>query len=137
MQMSTKLITLLIVALVAWVGFRIFSYWEDIRDKKDLEREKMSLEKVEPSRLEGMPYTLYGSYEVAQRGGVKSMTSWYKRNIDQVKDPRRAWIELDYCTLLARDNPREAKRIFAMVKRRTPPDSPVYPRVKQMEETFE
>jgi hypothetical protein len=54
-----------------------------------------------------------------------------------IQDPRKAWIELDYCVVLARENPKEARRIFDQVKQRIRPDSPVYPRIKQLEPTFE
>ncbi len=53
------------------------------------------------------------------------------------KDPRLAWIELDYVQLVAPKNPGEAKRVFADVKQRTPPESPVYKRVKELEKTYE
>jgi hypothetical protein len=53
-----------------------------------------------------------------------------------IQDPRKAWIELDYCTLLARENAKEARRIFADVQQRTPTNSPIYWRVKKLEPTF-
>jgi hypothetical protein len=54
-----------------------------------------------------------------------------------VQDPRKAWIELDYCIAVAREDPAEAKRAFASVKNRTPQSSPVWPRIKQLEKTYE
>jgi hypothetical protein len=34
-------------------------------------------------------------------------------------------------------DPVEAKKIFAEVKKRTPPDSPIYPRIKLLSKTYE
>ena len=39
--------------------------------------------------------------------------------------------------LFGKDNPAEAKRLFAAIKERTPASSPVYPRIKQLERTYE
>ena len=54
-----------------------------------------------------------------------------------VQDPRKAWIELDYCVLVSREDLSEARRVFAEVKKRTPPSSPVWPRVKDLEKVYE
>jgi hypothetical protein len=53
------------------------------------------------------------------------------------RNPSKAWIELDYCTLIAREDPAEARRLFAAVKERTPASSPVWDRVKKLEKTYE
>ncbi len=45
------------------------------------------------------------------------------------QDPRKAWIELDSCVAIAREDPSEARRVFAEVKKRTP-------RVKALEKTY-
>ena len=61
------------------------------------------------------------------------MKNWLKTHSQSVEDPRKAWIELDYCVAVAREDPAEARRVFATVKERTPPSSPVWPRIKQLE----
>ena len=55
----------------------------------------------------------------------------------QIKDPRLAWIELDYVLKVSASNPAEAKRVFIEVKQRIPTDSPVYPRIKSLEKNYE
>ncbi len=35
------------------------------------------------------------------------------------------------------ENPLAAKRVFSEVKKRTPLESPVYPRIKELEKTYE
>jgi hypothetical protein len=54
-----------------------------------------------------------------------------------VKDPRLAWIELDYVVMLSPSDPVEAKKLFAQIKKRTPADSPIMPRIRSLEKTYE
>jgi hypothetical protein len=44
---------------------------------------------------------------------------------------------LDYCVMIARKDPQEARRVFAAVKQRTPASSPVAPRIRDLSRTFE
>ena len=39
--------------------------------------------------------------------------------------------------MITRDNPQEAKRIFDEVKDRTPPTSPVWPRIHELEKSYQ
>ena len=54
-----------------------------------------------------------------------------------MSDPRLAAIELDYIVLISSTNPQESRRLFSLVKQRTPTNSPVYPRVKRLEKTYQ
>ena len=72
----------------------------------------------------------------AEAQGASGLKNWLKAYGHLVKDPRKAWIELDYCLMITRSDPAEAKRIFAEVKQRTPPSSPVWPRINEMEKTY-
>ena len=65
------------------------------------------------------------------------MQNWLKTYSRVIADPRKAWIELDYCGMIYRDDPREARRIFAEVKARTPVTSPVWPRIQDLQKTYE
>ena len=65
------------------------------------------------------------------------MRAWLKANAQSVEDPRRAWLELDFCVAVAREDPAEARRVFAQVKERIGPASPVWPRMKELEKTYE
>jgi len=79
---------------------------------------------------------LKDSLAKAQSGGAKSLRAWLDAYGKSVQDPRLASVQLDYVLLIGRENPAEARRIFADVKKRTPSNSPVYPRVKQLEGTY-
>ena len=65
------------------------------------------------------------------------MRAWLKTHGAQLQDPRKAWIELDFCVAITREDPAEARRIFKSVKERLQPTSPVWPRVKQLEKSYE
>jgi hypothetical protein len=84
-----------------------------------------------------MPDDLRKSYDIAKGNGPVALGKWLKSVGDRVDDPRRAWIELDYVVGIAQEDPQEAKRVFAEVKGRIPETSPVYPRVKALEKTYQ
>ena len=65
------------------------------------------------------------------------MRNWLKAYRPYLSDPRLAAIELDYVVLVGASDLKEARQIFAAVKQRTPTNSPVYPRIKQLEKTYQ
>ncbi len=132
--MSTKLIAILIFLLVVWVGYRVVKYANEVKTQQVAE-EKAKV--VVPEKLPGLPWQLESSLQAAQKSGSAAMRTWLEQNRNSIQDPRKAWIELDFCTLVARDNPQEAKQVFAAVKARTRSTSPVYPRIKELDRTFE
>ena len=85
--------------------------------------------------LPGLPPGLETSLAAATKEGPAGLKEWLKRYRVYVKDPRLAWIELDYVVLS--NDPKEAKKIFQSVKERTPPTSPVYDKIKKLEKTYE
>jgi hypothetical protein len=124
-------IIIFIVVGIAFGGWKIWDYW------KTKEAEEMGSGGSRPEQLGGLPYQLEDSLTKAQAGGVKTLKAWLDTYGKAVQDPRLASIQLDYVLLIGRENPVEARRIFAEVKKRTPSSSPVYPRVKQLELTYE
>jgi hypothetical protein len=131
------LIGIVIVAVLGFVGYKVWDYWTQTDADKAAAGPNRA--EVRGEMLQGLPYQLEPRLREAQSKGPDAL----KEFIDQikksplVKDPRLAWIELDYVVLIAAKNPAEAKRIFAKVKERVPADSPVYPRIKSLEKTFE
>ena len=73
----------------------------------------------------------------AYRRDLKLFANWLANHGRAVQDPRLAWIQLDYCLAISRENPAEAKKIFAAVKDRTPSSSPVYPRIQELAKSYE
>jgi len=90
-----------------------------------------------PAVLPGLPASLESSLQTAQKQGAASLKTWLKNYRSYVTDPRLAAIELDYVVLVSPGNPQEAKQVFAAVKQRTPTNSLAYPRIKQLEKTYQ
>jgi len=88
-------------------------------------------------QLPGVPNQLEASLKAAQNSGATELKNWLKTYDRLIQDPRKAWIELDYCLLVSRANPSEARRVFAEVRSRTPESSPVWQRITKLEKTFE
>lgn len=137
----TKVIAALIILLVLWGGWELFFYWERVKNEQETQKKQEAAALVVGENLPGMAYlntqALEQSLRKAQSEGAGAMRAWLKNYGNMVQDPRKAWIELDYCLLLSREDPAEAKRVFAQVKARTPETSPVWPRIKQMERTYQ
>jgi hypothetical protein len=133
----TKLIAVLIILAVGYVGYLVFQQWDKARTEHDNQRQAQAAVNVVPESLPGMPSQLDQSLRTAKEKGPAAFRAWFNTYERQLADPRRAWIELDLCVALARENPAEAKRIFAGVKGRVPPASPVWPKMKELEKTFE
>ncbi len=133
------LIGIFVVLAVIFLGWRVYDYWVGVDTEREARERAKLPPPVVPERLEGLPSQLEPSLQEAQKKGAAGLKSWldqYKRS-PLVKDPRLAWIELDYVVGVAAENPIEAKRVFSEVKKRTPPESPVYPRIKELEKTYE
>jgi predicted methyltransferase len=143
--MTTKLITIGLVVIACWVGWLIYGQWTSVSDEQKLTLAEAEARKVavsfSPRSLAGMPEktkdALENALDKAQQNGAVGLRDWLKAYKKFVEDPRLAWIQLDYCVLVAHENPAEAKKVFAEVKERIGPTSPVYPRIKQLEKTYE
>jgi len=133
----TKLITVLIIVVALYGGWRLFLYWEKVKNEQETAKKQEAAAIVDPNSLPGLPRNLEASFQAAQRQGAPAMKQWLKNFGPMLQDPRKAWIELDYCALIAREDPAEARRLFAAVKERTPASSPVWDRVKKLEKTYE
>src|ERR1035437_9046590 len=133
----TKLIAAFILIVVLWGGWELFLYWDKVSHEEEAKQKQDAAAMVVGDQLPGMSYKLDASLQAARKQGAAGLRNWLKTYNQSVEDPRKAWIELDYCVAVARQDPAEAKRVFAQVKERTPPSSPVWPRMKQLEKTYE
>lgn len=129
-------IVLIVGAIVG--GWQIYSTWVDVKEK-DKEKQKIEIAAtpVSGSQLPGMVSQLEPFLETAQKQGATGIRQFLTKYGKTISDPRLASIELDYVVLVAKDDPAEAKKVFAKVKQRTPRESPVYARVKQLEKVYQ
>ena len=135
--MSTKLISALIILLIAFGGYRLYVYYQQVEQARWGGEEVNAGENFDPSRLEGVPASLEEPLRRAQTQGAEALGTWRESYDNQIRDPRKAWIQLDYCTLLARDDPHKAREVYQEVRQRVNESSPVHSWVMQMQKTFE
>jgi hypothetical protein len=134
----TKIIGILIIVLILFGVYHLVMYYDKVQNEKESDEKQAAAARVVGDSLPGMPTRqLENSLRAAEKEGAAAMGRWLKAYGANVQDPRRAWIELDYCVLIARDSPAEARRIFAEVKQRIPPSSPMWPRIKELSKTYE
>ena len=133
------LISIAIIAVVCFGGYKFWEYWTELRRKNEGPAAR-SEPAASPEQIPGLAPQLEASLQKAQAAGAPALKQWldtYRRSPSLLRDPRLASIELDYVLLLARDNPAAARRLFAEIKKRTPDNSPVAPRIKSLEPTFQ
>jgi len=131
-------IALVAVILVLFGAFKIWEYWDKVSHDKDIaEQEEARRLNVSSDSLPGMPDELRKSYDIAKNNGPEALGKWLKSVGPKVDDPRRASIELDYVVGIAGSDIQEAKRVFGDVRARTPETSPLYPRIKALEKTYQ
>jgi hypothetical protein len=133
----SKVIGVIILVVVIYGGYELWELWDKYNTGQDLKEQEAKQGQIIPEQLAGMPGGLEQTYQMAQKNGATGVRNWLKAYGARVNDPRRAWIELDYVVLIAREDPVEAKKVFADVKSRTPEDSPVHRRIKELEKTYE
>ena len=133
----TKVIAAFIIIVVLYGGWHFFLYWEKVRDEKEAKQKQVAAAVVLGDQLPGIPDKLVPSLQAAKNQGASGLRNWLKNYGRLVQDPRKAWIELDYCVLVSREDLPEARRVFAEVKKRTSPSSPVWPWIKELEQAYE
>jgi hypothetical protein len=133
----TKVIAAFAIIIVLYIGWEVFLYWDKVSHEEETKQKQDAAAMVIGDQLQGVPYQLETSLQNARKQGATGLKNWLKAHGQSIEDPRKAWIELDYCIAVARQDTAEAKRVFAQVKERTPPSSPVWPRIKQLEKTYE
>jgi len=130
------LIAIVIVVGVCMGVWEIYTYWEDVQQQKKEKSKAGEVQEAADRQLPGMPPALDGPLEAARRQGATGLRQFLIRFGHTINDPRLASIELDFVVLVARENPAEAKEVFARVQQRINSTSPVYKRVEQLEKTY-
>jgi len=133
----TKLIAAVIIIAALYGGCELFLYWEKVKNEEETQQKQAAASMAIGDQLPGLPYQLDASLQAARKRGAAGLRNWLKAHSQSVEDPRKAWIELDFCVAVAREDPAEARRVFAKVKERIGPASPVWPRMKELEKTYE
>lgn len=128
----------LLFLLVATVGFGVYRISLIYRS---IPSDESTREKAAPvvtdESLPALTPPLEASLAAATQAGPQALRQWLVKHGGWIPEPRLSGIQLDYAQMLVRSNPAEARRLYAAVKARTPPNSPLAPRLKQLSRTFE
>ena len=132
----------LLFLLVATVGFGVYRISLIYRSIPTDEQARGNAREtatpvVGDEPLPGLSPPLEASLANATQAGPQAIRQWLNQNGAWVPEPRLSAIQLDYAQMLVRTNPAEARRVYAAVKARTPANSPLASRLKQLSRTFE
>jgi hypothetical protein len=133
----TKVIAAAIVIAVLFGIFELWAWYDRVEHEKEDEVAKAKAELVTGDTLGGLPGDLYLQFEDARKKGAEGLKKFLDTYGSRLDDPRKAWIQMDYCVAISRENPAEARRIFAEVKARTPKTSRIWKRIEELSKSFE
>src|SRR5215472_12291900 len=101
----TKLIAAVIILAVLFAGWELFFYWEKVKNEEEVQKKQAAASVVTEDQLSGLPQPLEAGLKAAEAQGAAGLRNWLKTYGRIVQDPRKAWIELDYCLLISKDDP--------------------------------
>ena len=132
------IIGIIIVVGLSVGGWNLYQYWGNFKSKDETtETSRPANIEVDSAQLKGMPPSWEPMLDAAKKRGAPGLHDFLTTYGKSIADPKLASIELDYVVLVAQSSPGDARTMFAKVKKRVPQNSPVYNRVKQLENTYE
>jgi hypothetical protein len=137
-----KLIGILLIAGALWGLWALRDYYLETKRANtgaygNSEDQSDGPAPFDPRSLSGLLYTLETPLSNAKQSGADGLKKFINQYRAAIHDPRLAWIQLDYVVLVATRDPAEARAVFAEVKKRTPTNSPVYPRIEKLSKVYE
>jgi hypothetical protein len=129
-------IGLIIVVGLSLGAYQFSQYYGKFQDKPPTAAASARVE-VSGDQLPGLPPNLQGPLQDAENQGAAALKAYLTDHAREIKDPRRAWIELDYVVLAGATDLSNARLVFGKVKARLTPDSPAYARLKELQKTYE
>ena len=131
------LISIFIVLLFVFVVWKVWDYWDRVSTEREQAAERAK-RPFDPQSLPGLDSKFENSLQEALgQKDPDALKIWLDRHRPVVKDPRLAWIELDYVQLIAPRNPVEAKKVFNAVKERSPEEARVNKRIQELEKIYQ
>src|SRR5436190_4040739 len=98
--MTTKLIAAFIIIMVLYGGWHLFLYYDRIKNEEQTAQKQAAATAIIPEQLPGLAQQLEPTLQAAAKQGAAGLRNWLKTYNRVVQDPRKAWIELDYCVLV-------------------------------------
>jgi hypothetical protein len=130
------LIAILVVVGVIFGGWKLWDYWDTVDQQKE---SAQKVPDVTEDQMGRMTPELENTLQEARKKGASGLKDWLNKYQKSPKIPeaRLVWIKLDYVLMASQSDPLEAKKVFADVKEKTPASSPVYPRIKKLEKSYQ
>src|SRR5262245_55792325 len=99
-------IGILIIAVVVFVGYKGCEYWEIVNKDRAIQK-RAETAQIDPRSLPGVPPQGEAALQEAYHKGTPGLKEWLDnaRRSPLIKDPRLAWVELDYMVRISRENP--------------------------------
>jgi len=116
------LIVILVIVCFVYGARYLVSYYGGFKEKESPQTQTAATA-MRGEDLPGLPSTFEASLQKAEKAGAAELKNWLETYRKYVKDPRLAWIELDYVVMVSQQDPKEAKQVFQTVKQRIPPSS--------------
>lgn len=135
-----KLITILLIVGAGWGIWAVRDFYLERQaadPNMNYGNEPTPTPGIIPRQLPGLHYTLEMPLEQATKGGAGTLKKFIDQYRGAIKDPRLGWIELDYVVMVAFKDPAEARLVFAGVKKRTPTNSVIYPRLEKLAKQYQ
>ncbi len=135
-----KLITIVLIAGACWGVWSLRNFYLERQagdPNMNYSNEPEKTPGIIPQQLPGMHYSLEMPLEQATKGGAGTLKKFIDQYRGAIKDPRLGWIELDYVAMVAFKDPAQARSIFSDVKKRTPTNSVIYPRIEKLARVYE
>jgi hypothetical protein len=130
------MLRLIIIALLVWGGYYVVSSLTS-RYQAVQQKETIANQPAGAPYLDGLPGQLQPSLDAAEAQGPAALKRWIDANRRYCRDPKLGDIELDLAVALTRQNISEARAVFKEVKARTPPTSPLQPRLQRLSKSLE
>jgi hypothetical protein len=132
------------IGVAGWVVWTLYTQWSDYHTGKQTytltnDTQSATAATNQTACLGYLPPELETELATARRQGATGLKKFLERHqhTPEFRDPRKAWVQLDYVMAIAFHDIPEARSNFNIVKCRVKPDSPVYERVKQLQRVLE
>ena len=136
------LIVIIIIVCFVYAARFLVSYYGGFKEREAPQTQTVATA-MRGEDLPGLPSTFETSLQEAEKASAAALKTWLETYRKYVKDPRLAWIELDYVVKVSQQDPKEAKQVFQSVKQRISSSSSdpgnrfVHDRIKTLEKTYE
>ena len=86
----TKLIAALMVLAVLYGGWKLFFYWEKVKNEQETQQKQAASSVIDPEGLTGLPRYLQPTFKAAEAQGAPGLRNFLKNYGRSLQDPRKS-----------------------------------------------